>query len=54
MTEAEAKAVLDARVKAGGRLVVAQQADLRAVKLLLERCHAAGVPALLGPAPGGG
>ena len=54
MQEREAEEILDARVKAGGKLVVAQNGDLASIKLLRVRCHEAGVPTMLGPAPGGG
>ena len=54
MNEPEAREILDARVRAGGRLVAAQQADLRTIKQLRDRCHEAGIPAMLGAASSGG
>ena len=44
----------NARVEAGGKLVVAQRADLRTIKLLREKCHDAGIPTILGPGTSGG
>ena len=39
---------------AGGKLVVAQEADWAGIKRLLFRCHEAGIPAVLGNCPKGG
>jgi hypothetical protein len=54
MQDREAAETLDARIKAGGKLVVAQRSDLPTIKALRERCHAAGIPTLLGPGTHGG
>jgi len=54
MQDREAETILNARVEAGGKLVVAQRADLRTIKLLREKCHHAGIPTILGPGTSGG
>jgi hypothetical protein len=54
MHEQEAGDILEARVQAGGKLVAAQTGELATIKRLQARCLEAGIPAILGPAPGGG
>jgi hypothetical protein len=54
MHEQEAGDILDARVRTGGKLVAAQTGELASIKRLQTRCLKAGIPAILGPAPGGG
>lgn len=49
MHERQAKELLEARVQAGGTLVVAQEAELPVIKQLQIKCHEAGVPTMLGP-----
>ncbi|MBW2277445.1 MAG: hypothetical protein JRF63_08135 [Deltaproteobacteria bacterium] len=45
---------MEARVEAGGNLVVAGQAVLPAIKKLRDQCLEADIPSMLGPcAPGG-
>ena len=54
MLEQEARELLEARVEAGGSLVVAGQAALPAIKKLRDQCLDADIPSMLGPcAPGG-
>jgi hypothetical protein len=50
----QARAILEARVKAGGKLVVGQESDWASIKRLQVRCHEAGVPTVLGNCPSGG
>jgi len=54
MNEEEARGLLEARVASGGKLVPVQRGDLRAIKLMQGRLHAAGVPAMLTAGPPGG
>ena len=54
MHERQARELLEARVEAGGKLVVAQEADWASIKRLKLRCHEAGIPAVLGNCPSGG
>jgi hypothetical protein len=54
MQESQARAILEARVAAGGKLVVAQEADWASIKRLQARCHETGIPAVLANCPGGG
>ncbi len=54
MDERQAREELEARVAAGGRLVVGQESDWAGVKRLQLRCHEAGIPSALGECPGGG
>ncbi|MCP3986693.1 MAG: hypothetical protein GY723_20095 [bacterium] len=54
MHDQKARAILEARVEAGGKLVVGQEADWAAIKRLQARCHKAGIPTALGDCPGGG
>ena len=44
----------EARVAAGGKLVVGQEADWASIKRLQARCHEAGVPSVLASCPSGG
>ena len=53
MEERQAKRILEERLRAGGKLVVAREGDLASIKVLQERCHEAGVATLLGPCAGG-
>ena len=50
----EARGLLEARVASGGKLVPVQRGDLRAIKQMQARLHAAGVPAMLTAGPPGG
>ncbi len=50
----QARAILEARVEAGGELVVGQEADWASIKSLQIRCHEAGIPTVLGNCPSGG
>jgi hypothetical protein len=50
----QARAIIEARIEAGGKLVVGQEADWASIKRLQLRCHEAGVPAVLGNSPSGG
>ena len=50
----QARAILEARVEAGGKLVVGQESDWAGIKRLQERCHEAGIPTVLGNSPPGG
>ena len=54
MHEQQAREILEARVEAGGKLVVGQEADWASIKRLQARCHEAGVPSMLDNCPGGG
>lgn len=54
MHDRQARELLEARVEAGGTLVVAQEADWTSLTRLQERCHAAGVPTILASSPSGG
>jgi len=54
MQNQEARELLNARAKAGAKLVEVQRGDLQAIKQLQARCHAAGVPTMLGPGTSGG
>jgi hypothetical protein len=54
VNEREARRLLDARVASGKRLVEVQRGELRTIKQLQSRCHAAGVPTVLGPGSRGG
>jgi hypothetical protein len=54
MHEDEAKAILNARARAGAALQVAEQGDLRSMKNLLAQCLEAEIPAMLGPCSVGG
>jgi hypothetical protein len=52
--EDEARDMLNGRVHAGSRLVMAKHADLATVKRFRDDCLKADIPAMLGPcAPGG-
>jgi hypothetical protein len=53
MHDQQARAILEARVEAGGKLVVAQESDWAGIKRLQARCHAAGIPTMLGNGPSG-
>ena len=50
----QARAILEARVQAGGKLVVGAEADWASIKRLQAECHEAEVPTVLGNSPGGG
>ena len=52
--EEQARQQLEARIEAGGKLVVAQEADWATVKRLQARCLEADLPATLGACPKGG
>jgi hypothetical protein len=52
--EDQARQQLEARIEAGGKLVVAQEADWATVKRLQARCLDADLPATLGACPKGG
>lgn len=54
MDDRQAREQIEARVAAGGKLVVGQESDWATVKRLKERSLAAGIPAMLGECPGGG
>ena len=54
MNDRQAKANLEARVAAGGKLVVGHEADWASIKRLQIRCHEVGVPTVLGNCPSGG
>ena len=54
MHDRQARQILEARVEAGGKLVVAQEADWPSIKRLQVQCHEAGVPTVLGNCPKGG
>ena len=54
MHDRQARAILEARVEAGGKLVVGQEADWISIKRLQIQCHEAGVPTVLGNCPSGG
>jgi len=54
MHDRQAKEILEARVEAGGQLVVGHEADWASIKRLQIRCHEAGVPTVLGNCPSGG
>jgi hypothetical protein len=51
--EWQAKRILEERLRAGGKLVVAQEGDLPSIRVLQDRCHEAGVPTMLGACAGG-
>ncbi len=54
MHDQEARAILEARVEAGGKLIVAQETDWATIKRLQARCHEMGIPTVLGDSAGGG
>jgi len=54
MDDRQARAILESRVEAGGRLVVAHETDWAGIKRLQIRCHDVGVPTVLGNCPSGG
>ena len=54
MQDGEARELLEARVASGGKLVQVQRGDLRTIKQLQERCHAAKVPTMVTAGPPGG
>lgn len=54
MNEEQARGLLEARVASGGKLVPVQRGDLRVIKQMRARLHAAGVPAMLTAGPPGG
>ena len=54
MDEQRARAILEARVDAGGKLVVGHEADWASIKRLQARCFEAGFPTVLGNCPSGG
>ncbi len=54
MRDDEARVLIKSRMDAGGRLVAVRQADLQNIKNLQAQCHQAGIPAVIGPCPGGG
>jgi len=54
MSDEEARSLLEARVAAGAKLVPVQRSDLRTIKLMRSRLHAAGVPTMLASGPPGG
>jgi hypothetical protein len=54
MNDRQAREILDARIKAGGKLVVGQETDWAGVKRLQARCHEAEIPAVLANCDSGG
>lgn len=54
MQEDEARQILEARVRAGAKLVPAHKADVPSIKRLQQRCHEADIPTAVAPCPGGG
>jgi hypothetical protein len=54
MHDRQARAILETRVAAGGKLVVGQEADWASIKNLQVRCHEVEIPTMLGNCPGGG
>lgn len=54
MDDVQARAILEARVAAGGRLVVGQETEWAGIKRLQARCHAANLPAVIAGCPPGG
>jgi hypothetical protein len=50
----QARELLEKRVREGGQLVVAQEADWAGIKRLQLRCHEAGIPSMLTGCPKGG
>ena len=54
MIEDEARAVIDERLAAGGKLELAFRADLPTTKALLDQCLEADILAVLGPCSAGG
>ena len=50
----QARAIIEARVEAGGKLVVGLESDWASVKRLQVRCHEADLPTVLGNCPSGG
>jgi len=54
MHDREAIEILEARVEAGGKLVVGHEADWAGIKRLQIQCHEAEIPTMLGECPKGG
>ena len=54
MQDEQARTILESRIEAGAKLVVAQEADWAGIKRLQARCHAAQIPTMLANCPKGG
>lgn len=54
MRRREAQRIIEERLRAGAKLVVAQEAEWSSIKRLQAKCHEGGIPAVLVPCPAGG